>query len=143
MSERYLAIERRYEHDLRAWIAWAEGDAERALSEMREQPAGTCAKCRSIDFASLFERSGSQTPRSPATASTSRLRTTSTCGSMRTGSLRRTSAFGQLYDERGDLENAALHYAQFVELWADADPVLQPRVVAARARLEEIVRERG
>ncbi|MBT8477902.1 MAG: hypothetical protein KJO06_03220, partial [Gemmatimonadetes bacterium] len=50
---------------------------------------------------------------------------------------------GQLYDEKGDLENAALHYAQFVELWGDADPILQPRVDAARTRLQEIVRERG
>jgi len=50
---------------------------------------------------------------------------------------------GQLYDARGDLENAALHYARFVELWSDADPELQPRVEAARARLEEILRERG
>ena len=50
---------------------------------------------------------------------------------------------GQLYDERGDLENAALHYARFVELWADSDPVLQPRVQAAQVRLEAIVGERG
>ncbi|MEK6253673.1 MAG: tetratricopeptide repeat protein, partial [Gemmatimonadales bacterium] len=49
----------------------------------------------------------------------------------------------QLYDERGDLENAALYYARFVELWADADDELQPRVETARARLEEIIRERG
>jgi hypothetical protein len=50
---------------------------------------------------------------------------------------------GQLYDERGDQENAALHYARFVELWEEADPELQPRVRAAQARLEAIVRERG
>jgi tetratricopeptide (TPR) repeat protein len=49
----------------------------------------------------------------------------------------------QLYDEKGDLEQAAGYYALFVELWADADPELQPRVQAARARMEEIVRERG
>ncbi len=47
------------------------------------------------------------------------------------------------YDERGDLEQAAGYYGRFVELWADADPDLQPRVEAARARLDEIVRERG
>ena len=47
------------------------------------------------------------------------------------------------YDEIGDLEQAAGYYGRFVELWADADPDLQPRVEAARARLEEIVRERG
>jgi tetratricopeptide (TPR) repeat protein len=50
---------------------------------------------------------------------------------------------GQLYDAKGDLESAALHHARFVELWEDADPELQPRVEAARARLEEILRERG
>ncbi len=50
---------------------------------------------------------------------------------------------GQLYDEQGDLESAALYYARFVELWADADAELQPRVEAARARLAEIIRERG
>jgi len=50
---------------------------------------------------------------------------------------------GQLYDAKGDLDNAALYYAQFVELWENADPDLQPRVTAARARLEEIMRERG
>lgn len=49
----------------------------------------------------------------------------------------------ELYDERGDLERAAGHYGRFVELWADADPDLEPRVEAARARLAEIVRERG
>lgn len=47
------------------------------------------------------------------------------------------------YDERGDLEQAAGYYGRFVELWAEADPDLQPRVEAARTRLDEIVRERG
>ena len=50
---------------------------------------------------------------------------------------------GQLYDEQGDLENAARHYAAFVELWADADPPLRPRVEAAQARLQAIVEQRG
>jgi len=50
---------------------------------------------------------------------------------------------GQLYDEAGDAEKAALYYAQFVELWDGAAPELQPRVAAARARLEAILEERG
>jgi len=50
---------------------------------------------------------------------------------------------GQLYDESGDLEQAAGYYGMFIELWRDADPELQPRVRAAQARLDEIVRERG
>jgi tetratricopeptide (TPR) repeat protein len=47
------------------------------------------------------------------------------------------------YDEKGDLEKAAGYYGRFIELWAEADPDLQPRVEAARLRLEEIVRARG
>ena len=50
---------------------------------------------------------------------------------------------GELHDEQGDLENAAVYYAQFVDLWSEADPDVQPRVETARARLQEIVRERG
>lgn len=50
---------------------------------------------------------------------------------------------GQLYDAKGDTEQAAVHHARFVEPWKDADAELQPRVGAARERLDEIVRERG
>jgi tetratricopeptide (TPR) repeat protein len=49
----------------------------------------------------------------------------------------------RLADELGDTEAAALYYGQFIDLWTDADPQLQPRVEAARTRLAEIVRERG
>ena len=49
----------------------------------------------------------------------------------------------ELYDERGDFEQAAGYYARFIDLWEDADPEFQPKVESARARLKEIVRERG
>jgi tetratricopeptide (TPR) repeat protein len=49
----------------------------------------------------------------------------------------------RLYDARGDLEEAAGYYGRFVDLWEEADAEFQPKVSAARARLEEIVRERG
>ncbi|HSM07429.1 MAG TPA: tetratricopeptide repeat protein [Gemmatimonadota bacterium] len=49
----------------------------------------------------------------------------------------------QIHDELGRLEEAAAYYARFADLWAEADPELQPRVTAARARAEEIVRARG
>jgi len=49
----------------------------------------------------------------------------------------------ELYDEAGDLDNAVKYYAMFVEVWADADEELQPRVQAAQRRLEEILAQRG
>lgn len=49
----------------------------------------------------------------------------------------------RLYDARGDLDKAAEYYAVFTDMWKDADPELQPRVEAARTRLQEILAERG
>jgi tetratricopeptide (TPR) repeat protein len=49
----------------------------------------------------------------------------------------------KLYDDQGDLEQAAGYYARFIDLWEESDPEFQPKVAEARARLEEIVRERG
>ena len=48
-----------------------------------------------------------------------------------------------LLKSQGHSTEAARHYARFIELWADADEELQPRVRAARSRLDEILRQRG
>ncbi|MDX1395874.1 MAG: hypothetical protein R3195_15935 [Gemmatimonadota bacterium] len=48
-----------------------------------------------------------------------------------------------LEQEAGDLRQAAAYLTEFVNLWADADPGLQPRVVAARERLQAIVDQIG
>jgi tetratricopeptide (TPR) repeat protein len=52
-------------------------------------------------------------------------------------------ALAKIRDEAGDTDEAVQLYARFITLWKDADPELQPQVEAARARLAEIVRERG
>jgi tetratricopeptide (TPR) repeat protein len=44
----------------------------------------------------------------------------------------------QLHEASGDLDQAAAHYHRFVELWASADPPLQPQVNQARQRLREL-----
>jgi tetratricopeptide (TPR) repeat protein len=48
---------------------------------------------------------------------------------------------GELYEQRGDREKAALHYGKFIELWKNADAELQPQVAEARRRLAELVGE--
>lgn len=50
-------------------------------------------------------------------------------------------AVGRLSDEIGDTEGALQGYRSFVDLWADADPELQPRVEAARARIAALEAE--
>jgi eukaryotic-like serine/threonine-protein kinase len=45
---------------------------------------------------------------------------------------------GELYEARGEPEKALSHYLQFVELWKDADPELQPKVREVRARITRL-----
>jgi tetratricopeptide (TPR) repeat protein len=49
---------------------------------------------------------------------------------------------GELYEERGDREKAAEYYSRFVDLWAEADPKLQPIVDDIRGRVVRLVGER-
>ena len=41
---------------------------------------------------------------------------------------------GQLHEEAGNAQQATEHYLRFAELWASADPDLQPRVRRATER---------
>ena len=45
---------------------------------------------------------------------------------------------GELYEARGDRDNAIKQYSRFVELWKTADPELQPQVTAVRDRLRKL-----
>jgi tetratricopeptide (TPR) repeat protein/tRNA A-37 threonylcarbamoyl transferase component Bud32 len=48
---------------------------------------------------------------------------------------------GELYEQRGDVDKAAEHYGEFVDLWKDADPELQPQVDDVRQRIARLVGE--
>jgi eukaryotic-like serine/threonine-protein kinase len=48
---------------------------------------------------------------------------------------------GELYAQRGDRENAALHLQKFIEQWKNADPELQPQVAEAKRKLGEMIGE--
>ena len=45
---------------------------------------------------------------------------------------------GELYEAKGDRDNAIKQYTRFVELWKGADPELQPQVAAVRDRLRKL-----
>jgi tetratricopeptide (TPR) repeat protein len=49
-----------------------------------------------------------------------------------------TGALARMYDAKGNTDRAVALYRDFIELWKNADPELQPRVAAARARLQEL-----
>lgn len=48
---------------------------------------------------------------------------------------------GRLHEERGEAGHAVRRYRQFVTLWEEADPGLQPRVAAVQARLRALEAE--
>jgi len=45
---------------------------------------------------------------------------------------------GELYEAKGDRQNALSHYLKFIELWKAADPELQPKVAEVRARVARL-----
>ena len=130
-----------------AAIALADGQPAEAVRLYRESATGYCILCPLPGLARALEATGD---RPAAIAAWRKYVDTPWFWRMfgnqyqqgpRLGPALETVA--RLYDEAGDAENAAVHYAKFTELWASADEQLQPRVDAARQRLEEIVRERG
>lgn len=128
----------------RGRIAMTEGRFDDALNHFRDADVGFCTICALPEIGQAYDAAGQA---DSALAVLERYVTTPWLWRMRFNDswyrgpvLERVA---QLYDERDDLENAAKYYAMFVELWAEADPELQPRVEAAQARLEDIVRERG
>jgi tetratricopeptide (TPR) repeat protein len=127
-----------------AWIDVAEGRYAEAIPALRDADGGyACDVCIDQALGRAFDRAGQQ---DSAVVYLERYLAPKqnwrgfVDASWRGWTLER---LGQLYDELGDTEKAAGYYGMFVELWADADPELQPRVRAARARMEEIVKERG
>ena len=46
---------------------------------------------------------------------------------------------GQLYERRGDREQAILAYSRVVELWRDCEPDLVPRREVAERALERLL----
>jgi tetratricopeptide (TPR) repeat protein len=49
-----------------------------------------------------------------------------------------TEALAKMYDAKGNTERASSLYRDFIELWKNADPELQPRVAEARKRLAKL-----
>jgi len=130
-------------HWARGAVAAAAGDHRKAIEEYRAIDEGYCPPCRNLALARGFDAAGEP---DSARVYFDRYADLTDGGRIWAdqhflgASLERLAG---LYDDAGDLDRAAKYYARFVELWSDADDELQPRVRAAQARLEEILRARG
>ena len=135
MDDTYLNLE--------ATLLLGEGRYAEALEANQARENRDCILCRYMPAAILFDSLGIQDSATAyyeayiETDAHNRLGWDSTLLALSNERL------GYLYDEAGDPEKASVYLARFIELWDGADPEFQPRVDAARTRLEEILRERG
>jgi len=134
-------------HRALAEIALEAGRVEDAIEEFRDSDVGYCVLCPLPGLARAYEAAGES---DSVIAVLERYATTPWFYRFFGDDYDRGPLLGPtyerlggLYDARGDPENAVKYYAMFVELWAEADEELQPRVRAAQARLEEILKEIG
>jgi tetratricopeptide (TPR) repeat protein len=130
-------------HRVLGEIALADRRYDVARDEFRkgdrapDGPANGCTSCLLFDLARTFDAAGM---RDSAIAAYERYVTTPY--SLRFGESndplflpRALERLGQLYGSRGDAVKASSYFRRFVELWKNADPELQPRVIEARRRI--------
>ncbi len=125
-----------------AAVALAEGRAEDAIADLRRADRGNCSICILPLLGQAYDAAGQpdsviavyeryvNTPWLPRLAVSDWYALA--------GIYER---LGGLYDLRGDKERAISYYQRFVKLWEDADPELQPRVLAARRAIERLSAE--
>jgi tetratricopeptide (TPR) repeat protein len=127
---------------LQALITRAEGRYDEAIREFQTADQGGCPECSLPDIAMSHDLAGR--PDSAMAALTrfveARAIPIATKASWLAYSLRR---LGELHDAKGNVDQAISFYAQFVELWKNADAELQPQVTKARDRMRELQRRRG
>jgi tetratricopeptide (TPR) repeat protein len=126
----------------RAAIARAERRYDEAIREYRAAIGGGCPDCGLTDLAMTYDQAGQS---DSAIALYSRYAAARAIAvGQKSGWLALThKRLGELYDARGNADSALSHFAQFVELWKEADPELQPQVQKARDRMRELQRRRG
>ncbi len=132
-----------FRHEASAYVALAEGRIDEALEGFRERyDRSGCPTCALFHLASTYELAGESD-----SALAIYERAVSTPGLYRIYDEYATIAqtyrrLGELYEGRGEREKAVAYYDHFVNLWADADPELQPVVRDVRARIAGLVGER-
>ena len=127
-------------------IALYEGRFDDAVADFTavNELSGTCATCGLARLAYAWLQNGQS---DSALSVYVRLVSTPTDGRLGDDDVRwlpdTYKRLGELYEARNDTTNAVKYYNEFVELWKDADPELQPLVQDIRRRIGSLTREPG
>jgi tetratricopeptide (TPR) repeat protein len=131
-------------HSVLGEIALAEGRPLEALEEFRradrlpDGPVHFCDICHHADLGRAFDQAGMA---DSAIASFERYLETPHLIRITLDTryaARILQRLGELYEAKGNRTKAIEYYERFVELWRNADPELQPRVVAVRRRIASL-----
>ncbi|MEO8139760.1 MAG: tetratricopeptide repeat protein, partial [Gemmatimonadota bacterium] len=130
-------------YQARGWVALSEGKPKEALAEFRDiGRLGQRAEWGHWEAGLAFDRanlpdSAMAEYEIAADSAGSSLKAVVTPWT-RAPSLKR---LGEIYEAKGDKAKAIENYTRFVDLWKDADPVLQPAVREVKDRLAKLAGE--
>jgi eukaryotic-like serine/threonine-protein kinase len=139
LPERQLRVQQAF---FRAHLALAEGRADDAIADLRyTQRESGCQICAMPLLGRAYIQAAE--PDSAIAVLTRYLDTPwqGRLGMDATELPRAHLVLAGLHEARGDREAAARHYAAVLELWRDAEPVLQPRVEFAERSLRRLLAE--
>ncbi len=123
-------------------LALAEGRSQEAIDEFRQSDDGPCLICALPWLALAHDVAGD---RDAVILLYEQYLTTPWLERLPLDYTELPDAYlrlGELHEERGNQAKAREYYNRFVELWAEADPELQPRVKSVRGALERVQVER-
>ncbi len=124
-----------------AFIALAEGRTDEALDHFVRSDQGSCPVCVLPALAQLYDRTGNS---DSALAVLARYVNSPDDDRFNVDPIELPGTYirlGELYEERGDRENAIDYYGRFVDLWQNADAELQPQVEDIRRRITRLAGE--
>ena len=132
---------------LHGWIALAERKSDSAVAYFRRGdaeadglPTSSCTVCAPLFIGLSFDRGGQA---DSARAYLSQYVEMNGSGHYFVDRFYLAPALfrlGELYESAGDKKLATEYYGRFIDLWTNADPDLQPRVVEARKRIDRLNR---
>jgi tetratricopeptide (TPR) repeat protein/tRNA A-37 threonylcarbamoyl transferase component Bud32 len=134
----YQGIDREKVDLARGDVALAAGRAAEALEHYRRGDILGCAPCNLPRFARAWDALG-QTDSVIATYE--RYIMTPATDRLRADAFELANAYlrlGELYEQRGNRDNAVQWYNELLELWREADPELQPRTDDVRQRIARL-----
>lgn len=135
-----------WRHMIAGEIALAEGRAGDAVQSFRRVLSAEkfCVICGSGALARAYDAAGQ---RDSVVTLYERMLASRDPGSRRQEDLferaRALKRLGELYEERGNVAQAIRRYREFMELWKDADPQLQPVVQDVKERVARLEQKRG